>query len=171
MATRSSKKSRAKASPKDNTPRAAEGEHQTGPVAGTALVAGATFGLKGLLYADVDGLALFEGDIILGTVEEVQANADAASSDMLPQAAVVISAAAAGGFAGRTPPSLSKSTRARRILNASTTPSHTGTPTRASASSHALPRTRRSSRTSCVSWRAASALRWWVAGAGGRTSR
>ncbi|HEV7904503.1 MAG TPA: Dot/Icm T4SS effector Zinc-dependent metalloprotease LegP, partial [Pyrinomonadaceae bacterium] len=94
MATRSSKKSRAKASTKDNTPRSAEGEHRTGPVAGTALVAGVTFGLKGLLYADVDGLALFEGDIVLGTTEDVQATMQTTSDEnagFQPQASVVIS--------------------------------------------------------------------------------
>lgn len=93
MATRSSKKSRAKASTKDNTPRSAEGEHRTGPVAGTALVAGVTFGLKGLLYADVDGLALFEGDIVLGTTEDVQATMQTTSDEnagFQPQASVVL---------------------------------------------------------------------------------
>jgi hypothetical protein len=88
MATRT-KKPRAKASTKDNTPRA-EGEYRTGPVAGTALVAGVTFGLKGLLYADVDGLALFEGDIVLGTTAEVQSTADMEGGGFQPQASVVI---------------------------------------------------------------------------------
>lgn len=95
MATRSSKKSRSKASSKDNTPRSAEGEHRTGPVAGTALVSGATFAIKGLLYADVDGLALFEGDIVLGKTEDVQATVQAVSDEnaggLQPLASVVIS--------------------------------------------------------------------------------
>ncbi|MGA7729770.1 MAG: Dot/Icm T4SS effector Zinc-dependent metalloprotease LegP [Chloroflexia bacterium] len=55
----------------------AEGEFRSGPVAGTALVSGMTFARKGLLYADVDGLAIFEGDIILGSVADVSAAADA----------------------------------------------------------------------------------------------
>jgi hypothetical protein len=41
------------------------GEFRSGPVAGTALVAGVTFARKGLLYAEVEGLAMFEGDIVL----------------------------------------------------------------------------------------------------------
>jgi len=49
-------------------------EFRSGPVKGTALVSGATFARKGLLYAEVDGLALFEGDIVLGTVDKVHAD-------------------------------------------------------------------------------------------------
>ncbi len=48
------------------------GEHRSGPAVGTALVSGETFRAKGLPYADVDGLAVFEGDIVLGTVKELQ---------------------------------------------------------------------------------------------------
>ena len=58
------------------------GEFRSGPVAGTALVAGVTFARKGLLYAEVEGLAVFEGDIVLGTVEEVRAVADAGAGDL-----------------------------------------------------------------------------------------
>jgi hypothetical protein len=53
------------------------GEFRSGPVAGTAIVTGVTFGQKGLQYAEVDGMAVFEGDIVLGTVDEVRAAADA----------------------------------------------------------------------------------------------
>lgn len=54
------------------------GEHRSGPVAGTAVISGVTFANKGLLYADVEGVAMFEGDIVLGTVSDVQqADADA----------------------------------------------------------------------------------------------
>jgi Astacin (Peptidase family M12A)/FG-GAP-like repeat len=53
------------------------GEYRSGPIAGTAYVQGATFNRKALQYANVDGLAIFEGDIILGTIEEVQKAADA----------------------------------------------------------------------------------------------
>lgn len=52
------------------------GEYRSGPVAGTTFIAGVTFARKGLQYAEVDGLAIFEGDIILGTVEEVRAMTD-----------------------------------------------------------------------------------------------
>jgi hypothetical protein len=50
----------------------AEGEFRSGGVAGTAIINGATFTRKALQYAEVDGLAIFEGDIVLGTVEELQ---------------------------------------------------------------------------------------------------
>ncbi|MBT2510766.1 M12 family metallopeptidase [Streptomyces sp. ISL-98] len=48
------------------------GEYRSGPVVGTALVDGATFRAKGLQYAEVDGMAMFEGDIVLGTVQEME---------------------------------------------------------------------------------------------------
>ena len=48
------------------------GELRSGPVAGTALVDGATFTQKPLLYANVDGEAIFEGDIVLGSVQQLQ---------------------------------------------------------------------------------------------------
>jgi hypothetical protein len=54
------------------------GEFRSGPVAGTALIQGVTFARKALQYANVDGLAIFEGDIVLGTVEEVESDAGAA---------------------------------------------------------------------------------------------
>jgi hypothetical protein len=49
-----------------------EGEFRSGPVAGTALVPGVTFARKGLQYAEVDNVALFEGDIVLGSLAEVR---------------------------------------------------------------------------------------------------
>jgi len=48
------------------------GEFQSSPQIRTALIAGNTFRAKAVQYAVVDGLAMFEGDIILGTVEEVE---------------------------------------------------------------------------------------------------
>jgi Astacin (Peptidase family M12A) len=48
------------------------GEQRSGPVAGTAFVDGVTFARKGLQYANVDGVAMFEGDIVLGKVEDVR---------------------------------------------------------------------------------------------------
>jgi len=62
------------------------GEYRSGPVAGTALVTGATFEVKGLQYAEVDGMAVFEGDIILGSVAEMQIAADGE----LPERACII---------------------------------------------------------------------------------
>ena len=79
MATRS-RKGRARKGGGGQT-SSTEGEYRTGPVAGTALISGVTFARKGVLFADVDGLAVVEGDIVLGTVAEVEAAADRAASD------------------------------------------------------------------------------------------
>lgn len=49
------------------------GEFRSGPIAGTALVSAATFTAKPLRYAEVDGLAMFEGDIVLGRVADLRA--------------------------------------------------------------------------------------------------
>jgi hypothetical protein len=48
------------------------GELRSGPIAGTALIDGATFSQKAVLYAAVDGQAIFEGDIVLGSVQDLQ---------------------------------------------------------------------------------------------------
>ena len=49
-----------------------QGEHLEGKGWKTALIDGATFATKPVQYTEVDGLAMFEGDIVLGTVEEVE---------------------------------------------------------------------------------------------------
>lgn len=49
-------------------------ECRSGPIFGSALVSGATFTNKWLHYAEVDGNAMFEGDIVLGPVADVQAD-------------------------------------------------------------------------------------------------
>jgi hypothetical protein len=38
----------------------------------TAVIQGVTFGPRTVRYAEVDGLAMFEGDIVLGTLEEME---------------------------------------------------------------------------------------------------
>lgn len=48
------------------------GEFTSSPEVRTALISGNTFAAKAVQYAVVDGLAMFEGDIVLGTVEEVE---------------------------------------------------------------------------------------------------
>ncbi len=58
-----------------NTADQTGGEFRSAPVAGTALYDSATFAGKGIQYAAIDGQAVFEGDIILGTVQEVEAGA------------------------------------------------------------------------------------------------
>ncbi|MFG1819575.1 hypothetical protein ACGFIF_37840 [Kribbella sp. NPDC049174] len=44
---------------------------------GTALISGTTFDARAVEYTDLDGVAYFEGDIILGTVEALTAAAEA----------------------------------------------------------------------------------------------
>jgi hypothetical protein len=53
-------------------------EQQTAPQAraATALIGGNTFKAKAVTYIEVDGLAMFEGDIVLGTLDEVAAEND-----------------------------------------------------------------------------------------------
>ena len=65
------KKTRATRTPTSRKP-SVHGELRSGPIAGTALIDGATFAQKPVLYANVDGQAIFEGDIVLGTVQEMQ---------------------------------------------------------------------------------------------------
>ena len=73
-------------------PMGTGGEFRTGPAVGTALVTGQTFALKALPYAEVDGMAVFEGDIVLGPVADIRAAADA-SGGQVPQYAVGITGA------------------------------------------------------------------------------
>jgi hypothetical protein len=49
------------------------GEHRSGPIAGTAVIAGVTFQRKALQFAEVDGQAIFEGDIVLGPADMLRA--------------------------------------------------------------------------------------------------
>lgn len=42
----------------------------------TAIIDGVNFSYKPVEYTDLDGMAMFEGDIILGKVEEVDRNTE-----------------------------------------------------------------------------------------------
>jgi hypothetical protein len=66
------------------------GEQRSGRIAGTAVITGVTFERKALQYAEVDGLAMFEGDIVLGPVSLFQA-ADAAGG--IPMASIGLTGA------------------------------------------------------------------------------
>ncbi len=50
-----------------------EGEQRGSPVMGTAIIRGSTFGTRSVTYYDVDGMALFEGDIAIGPTDKVVA--------------------------------------------------------------------------------------------------
>jgi hypothetical protein len=49
-----------------------DGELRSSPEVQTGLIAGNLFGIKAVRYAVVDDLAIFEGDIVLGTAEEAE---------------------------------------------------------------------------------------------------
>jgi Astacin (Peptidase family M12A) len=51
--------------------RSGSGEFRSGGTVKTCLIRGNTFAAKPVQYVELDGLAIFEGDIVLGTVEEV----------------------------------------------------------------------------------------------------
>jgi hypothetical protein len=66
----------------------ADGELRSSDEVRTAIIQLST-GPKAVQYSVVDGLAIFEGDIILGTVEEVEARTEAARAGVgLPEAVV-----------------------------------------------------------------------------------
>jgi hypothetical protein len=67
----------ARSNAKDPAPQG-EGEQRGGPVMGTAVIRGSTFGARSVTYYDVDGMALFEGDIAIGRTEDVKAATDGA---------------------------------------------------------------------------------------------
>lgn len=71
-----------------------EGEFRSSPEIGTAIIGGNTFAAKAVQYAVIDGLAMFEGDIVLGTVEEMQRQSNsvkdaAVANDMVVQGVVL----------------------------------------------------------------------------------
>ncbi|MGR0318915.1 M12 family metallopeptidase [Agromyces sp. ZXT2-3] len=55
------------------TTKSEHGEQGPGPIGGVALVDGYGFTSKPLVWAEVDGMAVVEGDILIGSVEEAQA--------------------------------------------------------------------------------------------------
>ena len=64
------------------------GTKSSKPETGQGYISGNTFDWKPVVYSIVDGMAIFEGDIVLGTVEEMQRIKTLSD---LPEAAVVIS--------------------------------------------------------------------------------
>ncbi len=53
-------------------------EFRGSPVMGVAVISGATFDKKSVTYYEMEGMAMFEGDIALGTIEEVKEKTEAA---------------------------------------------------------------------------------------------
>ena len=62
-----------------------ESEFCSGTEMGIAFISGWTFDYKAVVYYDVEGMALIEGDIVIGTVEEVQQTMAAIEGDGTPQ--------------------------------------------------------------------------------------
>ncbi len=53
-----------------------KGEFRSGMISGSTIVQGESLPEKSLVYANVEGMAVFEGDIILGSIDELQASMD-----------------------------------------------------------------------------------------------
>lgn len=61
----------------------AQDEQLTSNKVRTALIRGNSFAAKPVQYVEVDGLAIFEGDIVLGTVEEVQRESEMLRAELV----------------------------------------------------------------------------------------
>lgn len=77
-------------------------EQGAGPVGGTALIDGYGFASLPVVWAEVDGLAVVEGDIVIGTVEEAQAR-DVASFTSDEEGGEILQAVAISGAQFRWP--------------------------------------------------------------------
>ena len=71
----------------DNTSRSQgqsveSGELRSGLEVRTALIEGRTFRAKAVQYTVIDGLAIFEGDIVLGTAEQTVQRTEALRAEM-----------------------------------------------------------------------------------------
>lgn len=68
-----------------------DGEFESADEVHTAIIGGNTFDNKAVQYVVIDGLAIFEGDIVLGTVEEVERETARRRGELPEPASVVIS--------------------------------------------------------------------------------
>ena len=75
--------------------RSGSGEFRSGGTVKTAVIRGNTFTVKPVQYVERDGLAMFEGDIVLGTVEEVAQMTEQLRAEMVSgiASAVIITGA------------------------------------------------------------------------------
>ena len=112
---------------------------------GVAVISGATFGPREVSYSRIDGLAIFEGDIVLGVADDLEqalekhrARTRAGNDDGGDDEATTATTAAIRqrlGFptsasAGRTGRSRSRLTTHSRVRNGSGTRSRIGSSTR-----------------------------------------
>jgi astacin len=82
----SAKKSSSRSS---NTKSADNPELQASDDVRTAIISGAVFGTKAVQYANVDGRAIFEGDIDLGSVEDLEKSTSAVRGLTLEESVVI----------------------------------------------------------------------------------
>ena len=106
------------------------GEHLAGTSWKTALIDGESFRAKPVQYLVVDGLAIFEGDIVLGTAKEVERRVGRSSGEMHGRDARPRSSSPGASSAGRTARCPSTIDAASRTRRASPTRSRTGRRTR-----------------------------------------
>jgi len=74
----------------DKAKPAKQGEFRGGGTVRTALIRGETFRAKAVQYVEIDGMAMFEGDIVLGTVEEVERISDMLRSESTSGVAMAV---------------------------------------------------------------------------------
>ncbi|MGM9474517.1 Dot/Icm T4SS effector Zinc-dependent metalloprotease LegP [Pseudarthrobacter sp. YS3] len=79
------------------------GEDPASNIAGTALITGDTFAVRALNYASVEGQAMFEGDISLGPVDEVESHNDAVRAALDPTVAAGVAITGHRWPGGRIP--------------------------------------------------------------------
>jgi hypothetical protein len=79
------------------------GEDPASNIAGTALITGDTFAVRALNYASVEGQAMFEGDISLGPVDEVESRNDAVRAALDPTVAAAVAITGHRWPGGRIP--------------------------------------------------------------------
>ena len=87
MAERRGGSSRGEEEPDERTTGEQRGEFQSSDQIRTALIEGNNFRGRAIQYAVVDGLAIFEGDIILGTEDEVARRTEQLRAEMTGQVA------------------------------------------------------------------------------------
>lgn len=66
------RKATPKPSTNGNSDSVGRGEYRSGPMAGATVITGVGGRQRALHYSEVDGLAMFEGDIVLGRVEDLR---------------------------------------------------------------------------------------------------
>ncbi len=80
------RKSTGKPTSNGNDNGVGRGEYRSGPMAGATVITGVSGQQRALHYSEVDGLAIFEGDIVLGRVEDLRGRS---SSDQFQESVAI----------------------------------------------------------------------------------